>query len=280
MAINSYIHHHGEGHGTQKELKDKMPSAQEFYTNDSEAESASFPLLRALFFISLLLLLGLLAYWGYSVYTVQPAENSPSSFNETFSPIPGTPLQEEQADGASPDSGTAAEQHLADYTPHGEPVAGTATDLAQAPIPAEMGTASSPAGAENTAPVVPGMPAGTVAEAAAKTAETNLASETTVLSPAPLTINPVKQKIDLNAAEYALKAEFLEPTWLKIEIDGNRIREYTFKAGDHLSWRAQKSLRLTVGNAGGVSLTLNGEQLPPLGPSGKTETLTLPKEVP
>lgn len=285
MAVNCYAHHHGDEYGTQKEMKDKMPTTQEFYTNDSEPESASFPLLRALFFISLLVLLGLLAYWGYTALQVQPGDNAPAS---AFPPGPGSMLQE-QHDGALPGSETAP-GNLADQTPPGEAVGGTETDPGQAPTAAEIGAASAPValpGAVNTAPVVPGLPTATLTETAAgkpsgadKAAETDLASETTALTPAPLTINPNKQKIDLNATEYALKADFLEPTWLKIDIDGNRTREYTFKPGDHLSWRAQKSLRLVVGNAGGVSLTLNGEKLPPMGPSGKSATLTLPKEVP
>lgn len=295
VALNSYFRHLGESYSAGKELKDRMPSAQEFFTNDAETDSASSPVLRVLFFISLLVLFGLLAYWGYTVLYKAPAtENVSSSFQDAVPSFPGNITPEEQTDVAATGSETTGDT-LPDYTPYGEPAANTATDQAQASVPAETGAAPLPGalpgqspGAENTAPVVPGAPAvaeiaaGTPSVTAAGTAadEASLASETTVSSPAPLTINPDKQKIDLGATEYALKAEFLEPTWLKIDIDGSRTREYTFKPGDHLSWRAQKSIRLVVGNAGGVALTLNGEKLPPIGPSGKPATITLPKEVP
>lgn len=85
------------------------------------------------------------------------------------------------------------------------------------------------------------------------------------------------QERDVPADRYTLEADFVELTWLRLEIDDNGPREFTFQPGDSVVWKAARQFKLFLGNAGGIALTLNGEPLPPVGRSGKTARITLPK---
>jgi len=68
-----------------------------------------------------------------------------------------------------------------------------------------------------------------------------------------------------------------ELTWVKIAIDDEEPFDVVLKAGEKVSWKASRVFSLVVGNAGGVSLTLDGEDFGPLGSSAEVVKLTLPK---
>ncbi|HIJ79418.1 MAG: DUF4115 domain-containing protein [Desulfobulbaceae bacterium] len=99
-------------------------------------------------------------------------------------------------------------------------------------------------------------------------------SEDTSAAPAQITIQPEPEAPA--SFNYVLRADVLEMTWLRIKIDDNKPREYTYQPGDKVVWKAKEQINLFVGNAGGLTLTLNDQQLPPLGKSGKTAHLNLP----
>jgi cytoskeleton protein RodZ len=67
---------------------------------------------------------------------------------------------------------------------------------------------------------------------------------------------------------YRLVARASETTWVKVRMDDGRSTEETIPAGETREWISNSPFVLTVGNAGGVSLELNGERLPPLGAKG------------
>ena len=69
-------------------------------------------------------------------------------------------------------------------------------------------------------------------------------------------------------AGYRLVARTLEPTWIRVKTDDGRTVEENIPAGQTREWFSTGPFTLTVGNAGGVALELNGRALPPLGPSG------------
>jgi len=78
-----------------------------------------------------------------------------------------------------------------------------------------------------------------------------------------------------------LRAQAKEMTWLLVTIDGRETRDVLLRAGETWEWRAQESFILTVGNAGGVELILNGRPLPPLGEPGQVvRDIRLPPESP
>jgi hypothetical protein len=51
-------------------------------------------------------------------------------------------------------------------------------------------------------------------------------------------------------------------------MDRSRAVEELLPEGAVREWSAEQAFVLTVGNAGGVELTLNGQRLPPLGSRG------------
>ncbi len=70
-----------------------------------------------------------------------------------------------------------------------------------------------------------------------------------------------------------------EATWLRITADDNPPEELLLEPGDRIERSAKSALVLTVGNAGGVELVLNGHTLPPLGASGEViRNLRLPSQ--
>ena len=69
----------------------------------------------------------------------------------------------------------------------------------------------------------------------------------------------------------------VEPTWVRVQTDEGRIAEELLPAGASREWAAERRFLLTIGNAGGVELSLNGKALPSLGPKGTViQRLELP----
>lgn len=70
------------------------------------------------------------------------------------------------------------------------------------------------------------------------------------------------------AAPYRLVARVKEKTWVRVRMEDGRVTEETMSPGDVREWVSNRRFVLTIGNAGGLALELNGQSLPPLGPSG------------
>ena len=66
-----------------------------------------------------------------------------------------------------------------------------------------------------------------------------------------------------------LVIEALEPSWVKVVIDNTEKEEALLQAKDKIRWKGKKKFLLTTGNAGGIRVTLNGEDVGSLGPRGK-----------
>jgi cytoskeletal protein RodZ len=78
--------------------------------------------------------------------------------------------------------------------------------------------------------------------------------------------------------EARLVARTTEPTWIRVQMDNGRVIEELLPAGAMREWSSGGFL-LTIGNAGGISLELNGSPLPPLGASGAViHRLVLPQD--
>ncbi|MBI3301216.1 MAG: DUF4115 domain-containing protein [Deltaproteobacteria bacterium] len=78
-------------------------------------------------------------------------------------------------------------------------------------------------------------------------------------------------------APHQLSIQATEEAWIRVTIDGAHTKDVLLQPGERVEWSAQKGFLLIVGNAGGVQLTLDGEQLPPLGASGRVvRNLQLP----
>ena len=65
--------------------------------------------------------------------------------------------------------------------------------------------------------------------------------------------------------------------WIEAVADGERVFRRNFRSGESQQVEADEHVRLLVGNAGGVSVSLNGEPQPPVGSSGQVRRVLLTK---
>jgi cytoskeleton protein RodZ len=144
-------------------------------------------------------------------------------------------------------------------TPPPAPVPSSAT----APVPPPPAPASATAPTTPPAPPVAGEPVRPATPPPSPAAATAAAAPRTSSAPA--------------SGEQRLVIRAVEPTWIRVQTDEGRIAEELLPAGASREWAAERRFLLTIGNAGGVELTLNGRALPPLGPKGTViQRLELP----
>src|SRR6266571_2341259 len=66
-----------------------------------------------------------------------------------------------------------------------------------------------------------------------------------------------------------LDVEAIERCWVKVQTDRAAPQEVLLNPGDRVRWKAQERLALTLGNAGGVRVMLNGKVQGPFGARGQ-----------
>ena len=66
-----------------------------------------------------------------------------------------------------------------------------------------------------------------------------------------------------------LDMEAIERSWVKVQTDHTPGQEVMLNPGDRNRWKAQERLIVTLGNAGGVRISLNGKLQGPFGGRGK-----------
>jgi cytoskeleton protein RodZ len=76
----------------------------------------------------------------------------------------------------------------------------------------------------------------------------------------------ISEKPVPSAQRLVVKA--VEETWIRVQTDEGKVAEELLPPGASREWAAERRFLLTIGNAGGVELTLNGKPLPPLGAKG------------
>jgi cytoskeletal protein RodZ len=70
-------------------------------------------------------------------------------------------------------------------------------------------------------------------------------------------------------APLVLDLEALELTWVVVQVDSGSPQEALLRPGERVRWKGTDRFTLTVGNAGGVRVELNGKVQGPFGPTGK-----------
>jgi hypothetical protein len=64
-----------------------------------------------------------------------------------------------------------------------------------------------------------------------------------------------------------------------VQVDEGQVAEELLQTGAVREWNATRRFTLTVGNAGGVEIDLNGKRMPSLGAKGAViQRLVLPQE--
>jgi cytoskeleton protein RodZ len=148
--------------------------------------------------------------------------------------------------------------------------AATPTPAASAAKPAaDMPTAPSTA----QTPAVPPAPAGALAPSSSSAALTTSASASTPTPPSSSAPGEAKP------GNHHLIVRAIEPTWLRVQVDDGQVAEELLQAGAVREWTATRRFTLTVGNAGGVEIDLDGKRMPSLGAKGAViQRLVLPQE--
>jgi cytoskeleton protein RodZ len=75
-----------------------------------------------------------------------------------------------------------------------------------------------------------------------------------------------------------LKAQ--EASWVQMSVDGKVAFTGTLQPNDTKEISANERVKIVTGNAGGLTISLNGKTLDPLGPSGQVRTVMLTAEGP
>ena len=91
-------------------------------------------------------------------------------------------------------------------------------------------------------------------------------------------LSPPPSLVKQPGMNYVLEVKFTETTWLSVQIDKEKKKSAIYQPGDHLVFQAAKKISLFVGNAGGVSLTLNGKPVPSIGKSMESARVSFPIE--
>jgi hypothetical protein len=89
--------------------------------------------------------------------------------------------------------------------------------------------------------------------------------------PGPVTPSPSPEP-ERRGVRAVLDVE--QPCWVRVIADGEFVDEVTLQPGDSPVYRAKRDLQLRLGNAGGVTLRVNGDPIP-TGPPGEVTTITL-----
>ena len=142
--------------------------------------------------------------------------------------------------------------------------------------------ATAPAAAAPVAPAAPPAAAatsGTTTGAATVGAPQAASSASTPTPTSAASTAPAAA--DTKTGNHHLVVRAAEPTWLRVQVDDGQVAEELLQTGAVREWSATKRFTLTVGNAGGVEIDLDGKRLPSLGAKGAViQRLVLPQEQP
>src|SRR5207237_6776916 len=64
------------------------------------------------------------------------------------------------------------------------------------------------------------------------------------------------------SAPYRLVARVAKRTWVRVRMDNGQVTEEKLKAGAMRMWVSNRPFVISIGNAGGVRLGMNGRRLP------------------
>ena len=194
----------------------------------------------------------------------------PAPMQSAESVDPGNPAGRSAPVAAAPATGAAS---------------GPASGLAAAPAAASAGKPAAPAPgtqapANVTAPAgqasqpAAGLPPvhGTAAPAAAPASGATAASA----QAAPAQTAAVPPAGETPAGQHKLIITATEECWIHSSADKTDTRQFSLRKGDTFALTFSKSLELKLGNAGGVRLRYDGEELPQAGQSGQVRNLTFP----
>jgi cytoskeleton protein RodZ len=161
----------------------------------------------------------------------------------------------------------------------GDGAATTQVAATPAPEPAQTPTPEPPSGEPAQAPVAvqpPKQQPPTAPPGASPTVSAAAVAPPTPASVAPAPASPSGPIV----SPFRLVARTTETTWIRVRTEDGRTTEETIPPNEVREWVSNGPFVLTIGNAGGVSLELNGRPVPRLGASGAViSRLVLPPDI-
>ncbi len=142
------------------------------------------------------------------------------------------------------------------------------------PVPAppgkiEVPKGDSPPGQTDSLPVLPGTRGGED-PAARQQIQAPRSEATSPLLAAPDPLSGLSRQAGLtNKEPLVLGLEALELSWVVVQVDDSSPHEALLRPGERATWTASDRFILTLGNAGGVRVELNGVPQGPFGASGQ-----------
>jgi glucose/arabinose dehydrogenase len=133
---------------------------------------------------------------------------------------------------------------------------------APAAVPQQAAPQPSPPAAENP----PAAPASTQTPA-----PTAVATQAAAAAPAPSPVPAAAAPRGAVHVELASNGE----VWVRAQADGKVLFATTMEPNQSRTIDAESTVVLRLGNAGAVTITLNGKQLDPVGPVGQVRTVQL-----
>jgi cytoskeleton protein RodZ len=132
-------------------------------------------------------------------------------------------------------------------------------------------TEPAPSRQKSAHPVLPSQPTPPPVESEAQSPKSE--SEATVAVPVEVEGNfspglPLEGILPV-ATKLVLEVEAVERAWVLVQADHDPAQEVMLSPGERVRWSADQKLKLTLGNAGGVRISLNGKLQGPYGGSGK-----------
>ncbi len=109
-----------------------------------------------------------------------------------------------------------------------------------------------------------------VETAGAETPSADSTNVATATSPTgtPVTETPVPTSPPISSS-VQLQVTILERSWLSVIVDGETVQEGMVQVGDLFAWDGADVVQLRTGNGAGLDVTLNGQNLGPLGDRGE-----------
>ncbi|MHB8231855.1 MAG: helix-turn-helix domain-containing protein [bacterium] len=106
--------------------------------------------------------------------------------------------------------------------------------------------------------------------------------ESIISKPVPLHYNKpengngIVKKTQSTHYAAVLKGKAIKRTWVAVKIDGENSKALMLYPGDTEVWKAKRRLKIKIGNAGGIILNYNGENLGKPGVEKQVITLNFP----
>ena len=137
-----------------------------------------------------------------------------------------------------------------------DPEESAASRVLAPPAPAAAPSAPEPASATSP-PVKPAPPVAAVPDPV----RLGGSPTSSAASAAPAKAQPA-------AGSQRLLIRAVEPSWIRVQTDDGRVVEELLPAGASREWATERRFLVSIGNAGGVEVTVNGKVLPVLGGRG------------